>query len=428
MDDKEVSTCNYCSGEFDIDDLRQDRDGDYICEDCSVVCESCSTVIHNDDARSNYSEIFCDDCSFCCDRCSTYYQNDDMNSVGYDTWCNGCYENHSFYCEPCDTSYSEHDDNYWVQDTTVCGNCYENSAYYCEDCEEAYWDSDPCQCQQGSGERHSCGCRGSIHNYSCKPELKFYGSSKSNLYMGFELETEIGTDTLAAAVLSSSALTDRAILKSDASIRNGFEIVTQPSTLDYYRNNSDVIWDTIETLRKDYGARSWDTDTCGLHIHLSRAGFSSGSHLHRFIAMVYTNSEVMMKFAGRKSRFARFNDVYTFDEYDKPIRSFKHKVGDPRRSNTERYSAVNTQNQYTVELRFFKGTMNKAGILSALDLATAMVEYTRELRVSDVRMGALNWAWFADYIRDNNGLYPDLYARLGKISNVDINKPVKQEA
>jgi hypothetical protein len=144
--------------------------------------------------------------------------------------------------------------------------------------------------------------------------------------------------------------------------------------------------------------------------------------MHRFIALVYHNSEQMMKLAGRKTRFARFNDVYTFDEYDRPVLSLKHKVGDPQRHSTERYSAVNTQNKHTLELRFFRGTMQPSGVLSALDLAHAMVEYTRDLRVSDVRMGALTWDWFTDYVRDNNGMYPDLYTRLDKLDAVNINK------
>ena len=72
--------------------------------------------------------------------------------------------------------------------------------------------------------------------------------------------------------------------------------------------------------------------------------------------------------------------------------------------------------------------MNTSGVLSALDLAQAMVEYTRGLRLDDVKLGALSWEWFADYVVSNNGLYPDLYSRLDKIQSVDINKPIKADA
>jgi hypothetical protein len=255
----------------------------------------------------------------------------------------------------------------------------------------------------------------------------FKGTSKHNMYLGFELETEVQSLD-SGAMYASSNLDGVAYLKHDGSIGNGFEIVTHPHTHQQYRDNSKLLWDTIDRLRTDYGARSWDTDTCGLHIHLSRKGFSSGAHLHRFIALVYHNAPQMMKLAGRKTRFARFNDVYTFDEYDRPVFSIKHKVGHPNRFMSERYSAVNTQNEHTIELRFFRGTMNTSGVLSALDLAQAMVEYTRELRLDDVKLGALSWDWFADYVVSNNGLYPDLYSRLDKIQSVDINKPIKANA
>jgi len=253
--------------------------------------------------------------------------------------------------------------------------------------------------------------------------------------MGLELETQIRGGSLdGAAEYATNALLENkvGIIKHDGSIGrdgyDGFEIVTQPHTHLQYREHSDTLWNIINTLRLDYGARSWDTKTCGIHIHVSRAGFSSGAHMHRFISFVYSNAEYMMKFGGRKSDYARFNDVYTFNQYDQPVKSFKHKVGDPSRNNTERYSAVNTQNRDTLELRFFRGTMNTSTILSALDLAQAMIEYTRTLRLDEVKLGALDWTWFVDYVRDNNGLYPDLYSRLYKVSGVDITNPTLENA
>jgi hypothetical protein len=254
--------------------------------------------------------------------------------------------------------------------------------------------------------------------------------------MGLELETQIrgggGVSSAADFANAVLAVNNIGIIKHDASIGrdgyDGFEIVTQPHTHLQFRENSSILWGAINTLRTDYGARSWDTKSCGLHIHVSRAGFSGGAHTHRFISFVYSNAEYMMKFGGRKSDYARFNDVFTFNEYDQPVKSFKHKVGSPSKYHTERYSAVNTQNRDTLELRFFRGTMNTNTVLSALDLVQAMVEYTRVLRLDDVKLGALDWTWFADYVRDNNGLYPDLYARLDKVSSVNITSPTLENA
>jgi hypothetical protein len=436
MSDEQDIECSFCHTVLDSDEQRVMPDGDIVCAECTLYCESCSTLMPNDDALCNENHVYCNDCATRCGNCSEVEHDDDTHRIGRELWCTGCYENHTFYCESCSESYPEYWNNYYVEESTYCESCYESECYYCDDCDEYRVNGNDCECDGISGSaRQPCGCRGFIHNYSCKPNLEFKGTSRKGVYMGFELEMEIRGDSdefQEAARFASNALLPIAILKSDASIGrdgySGFELVTQPHTHTEYRDNSALLWNTIDTLRTSHKARSWDTNTCGLHIHVSRAGFSSGAHMHRFIAFIYHNSEMMMKFAGRKTDFARFNDVYKFDEYDKPVMSFKHKVGNPQRNSTERYSAVNTQNRDTLELRFFRGTMNPSGVLAALDLTQAVVEYTRELRLDDVKLGALTWDWFADYVRDNNGLYPDLYSRLPKIASVSITNRQLQEA
>ena len=436
MSDVQDVECSFCHSVLDTDEQRVMADGDIVCAECTLYCESCSTLMPNDDALCNDNHVYCHDCATRCGNCSEVEHDDDTHRVGREVWCTGCYENNTFYCESCSESYPEYWSNYYVEESTYCESCYESECYYCEDCDEYRVNGNDCECDGISGSaRQECGCRGFIHNYSCKPNLEFKGTSRKGVYMGFELEMEIrgsSDDLQEAARFASNTLLPIAILKSDASIGrdgySGFELVTQPHSHTEYRDNSALLWNTIETLRTSHKARSWDTNTCGLHIHVSRAGFSSGAHIHRFIAFIYHNSEMMMKFAGRKTDFARFNDVYKFDEYDKPVMSFKHKIGNPQRNSTERYSAVNTQNRDTLELRFFRGTMNPSGVLSALDLTQAIVEYTRELRLDDVKLGALTWDWFADYVRDNNGLYPDLYARLPKIASTSVTNRQLMEA
>jgi hypothetical protein len=178
------------------------------------------------------------------------------------------------------------------------------------------------------------------------------------------------------------------------------------------------LWQGLEYLRDNEQARSWDAESCGIHIHASRAGFKSGAHTHRWLTLIYKNAPEMMKFAGRKSDYAKFNDVWQYDEYDRPYFSVKHKLD--RRSHTERYSAVNTQNEHTLELRFFRGTTKPSGVLSAIELAHASIEYTRDMTLSDVKLGMLKWDWFYDYVETNNGFYPNLYERMSKVSHINL--------
>lgn len=426
--DDNTRECTSCSSTIDDGDELIVNEHVY-CTDCAFLCRGCESITDMERHITVRDELWCYDCASYCERCEDGMSSEDSHTVDREQWCDYCYENHSYYCENCCESTSEN--TTYVGDDPYCESCFSNNCYYCDDCDESYHNDYPCDCRESNPIEGKC-CRGfrssnTIHDYSCKPAPIFKGVSKHKMYLGFELETELPRVDVGARFASGS-LQGTAYLKHDGSISNGFEIVTHPHTHQQYRDNSALLWNTIETLRKDYDARSWDTDTCGLHIHLSRDGFSSGAHLHRFIAFVYHNAPHMMKFAGRKTRFARFNDVYTFDEYDRPVFSIKHKVGHPDRNHTERYSAVNTQNPNTIELRFFRGTMKTSGVLSALDLAQAMVEYTRELRLDDVKLGALSWEWFADYVVSNNGLYPDLYSRLDKIQSVDINKKITANA
>ena len=426
--DDNTRECTNCGNTIDDGDELVVNDHAY-CNECVFSCHECNDIRDMDDNVHVNGELWCTNCASYCQRCEDGMPSENSHTVDNEEWCDYCWENYSYYCENCCESTSEN--TTYVGDDPYCDSCFSNNCYYCDDCGESYHNDYPCDCRESNPIEGKC-CRGyrssgTIHDYSCKPAPIFKGVSKHKMYLGFELETEMRrVDD--GALFASSALQDTAYLKHDGSISSGFEIVTHPHTHQQYRENSTLLWDTIETLRKDYDARSWDTDTCGLHIHLSRDGFSSGAHLHRFIAFVYRNAPHMMKFAGRKTRFARFNDVYTFDEYDRPVFSIKHKVGSPDRNHTERYSAVNTQNPNTIELRFFRGTMKASGVLSALDLAQAMVEYTRELRLDDVKLGALSWDWFADYVVSNNGLYPDLYSRLDKIQSVDINNKITANA
>ena len=424
----ETLVCHTCSSNIESGDELVLQDYTY-CTECVFSCHECNDIRDIEEHITVNGEHWCDSCASYCNRCEDGMASENSHTVGNEDWCDYCWENYSYYCENCCESSSE--STTYVGDTPYCEDCFSDNCYYCDDCDESYHNDYPCDCRESDSVEGKC-CRayrssGTIHDYSCKPAPIFKGISKRNMYLGFELETELPRVDSGSAFASRN-LQGIAYLKHDGSISNGFEIVTHPHTHQEYRENSATLWNTIESLRKDYDARSWDTDTCGLHIHLSRDGFSSGAHLHRFIAFVYHNAPYMMKFAGRKSRFARFNDVYTFDEYDRPVFSIKHKVGNPDRHSTERYSAVNTQNKHTIELRFFRGTMKTSGVLSALDLAQAMVEYTRELRLDDVKLGALSWEWFADHVVSNNGLYPDLYSRLDKIQSVDINKKITANA
>ena len=398
-------------------------------EESPSVCVVCDTSIDPDDVIfANYGDALCNECVQICNRCDWIGSvNDDFHTVDADfTWCEDCTQNRAYWCDSC----GEYNSNYtgYVVDRgeNYCEDCLANSAYYCEDCDE--YNADGCDsCVDGGGRL--------IHDYSYRPDPIFHSTSNGErLYFGIEIEVESGrTFTLKDTAEYAQRLEDLglAYLKHDGSLNNGFEIVTHPMSHSFYKSeDAQEFWKTLETLRNNYKVKSWDTSTCGLHIHISRNGFSGGAHMHNFLNLVYSNQRFYETLAGRSSdQWAKFTDnfqrEYARDSEGNRIftpeggyeitskRTFAHKL-DMNRSS-DRYSAVNTNNHHTLEMRIFRGTVNGDTVQAHLDLAHASVEYTRHLNSSAVIAGALLAENFITYIELNQELYPNLYNRIAKL-------------
>lgn len=414
-------------------------------------CHYCSAIISgtNVHVMSYKGQSCCTYCTLPCGsgQCSSIvcvYDGYTVNGYEGGKWCRDCTLNHSEECAMCrmrHTLLGGTDENPLMRKVVgynkVCPPCFAKYFWICGCAPRILETKSRCPIcsrdKDGNKKRCPCGLGNSsrpIHNYSCKPTLVFHGKSKQKIHMGFELETRIGDGRSVDAILKAAVFAmerlqhpEIAELKDDSSIGGGFEIVTQPGTYEHFRDNSELLWDTIDTLRKDHHARSWDAKTCGLHIHIARNAFRDGLHTHRFIEFIYRNSEMLSKFAGRYDKnYASFHDCWKPDKYDRPQFDIgeKLKMG----GRTVRHTAVNTQNETTIELRFFRGTMKPSGVRSALGLAHAMVQYTRTM-VPDVeapRDQVFAWAPFAQYVEEHAEEYADLMERMPLIKDVDIDR------
>lgn len=388
------------------------------------ACNSCG---HSNTDRDEFTELneqlYCNDCSIQCGRC---YERIGLDGNYIDdhseSWCDDCSSNYSNWCDSCDSRYSDDVSFYDISDRnrSVCEHCASNSYCWCDDHEVYYYEyCDVC----GSDDEPEL-----INSYGYKPDPVFYGSDPRGLYFGIEVETEIWSrDLNSPAQLAQGQ--ESFYLKQDSSIGHnspysGFEIVSHPHTLDSWMALDNPMLSYLEQIRDQHQARSWDAkSSCGLHIHISRDGFGSGAHTHRFLSLIYSNAVEMSKMGGRKgSNYAKFSDVYKFDDYGRPYRDFRDKIH--QRGSTERYSAVNTNNRNTLELRWFQGTLKRDGILANIQLAHAMVEYTRYLTVAQVREGALRWDRFAHWVA-SVGTYPQLAEKIERIESISLSvKPL----
>ena len=368
------ATCEVCSGFiFLADDLsvseRQvllaiahDNNGDMytVHATCTFKCECDKIMIATFGYNSvNRNRV----CGTCFDE---YEATGDLSECG---WCN------QYYTE---TIFSD------MRNVRLCGRCYDSS-WECDDCGYEMYEDSSHECYRESDSI--------IYDYSYKPDPKFFGSDTH--YFGIELEVEDngrwGCES--GAELVQNALGSRVYLKRDGSLDNGFEIVSHPHSFDEWKS---INWDVLRTLRSK-GFRSWDTNTCGLHVHVSRTAFrkygkSDEAHELRFQKLIYDNGKQVRAIAGRSSSFARFNDKGALV----PKVKFGHTA--------DRYEAVNSQNDHTLEVRVFRGSLKPARILSAIEFIHSAIEYTRDMKI-DPKGNQLSWVRFMGYVLDNKDKY-----------------------
>ena len=306
-------------------------------------------------------------------------------------------------CDWCSRT-MHHYDMYYCNypSATICEPCYNDFVVRCDHCDEYYSMDDY------SGCPNDCGQGDRLLNYGYKPYPIFHDIDATDVpprpgvvYMGVELEMESRDHAVNDCVdLIDRRLGGFVYCKEDGSLSHGLEMVTHPFTLEYAHTPN--LWSVLDELRR-MGCRSWNTTTCGMHIHVSRTAFDGSAHLYRFTQLVLKNEPACVSFAGRKNdTYASFRDGYQPGFIAKVIKGRAHGSR----------GAVNLQNGATVEVRMFRGSLRINRLLANLEFVHAAVEYTRELTVPQVATGALSWRVFATWITDHRNTYSHLFEYL----------------
>lgn len=313
----------------------------------------------------------------------------------------------------------------------VCDHCVSQFYTECDGC-DAYIADDEYR-------DHREDCRsvvnvGLIQDYSYTPYLNFHG--KGQYHLGLELELNTGRcDTEDAAQEIAAHFGNLVYLKEDSSIDDGFEMVTHPMTLAYAKS---IDWSILDRLREGMGLRG--SSDCGMHVHVSKTAFDTTSHTYRWMRLIYRNAEPIQALARRRgSTYASFrshmNDwaihyaavSKTDGHASQPAADAWYlktpgalartrKVGLPY--GTQRYAAINVENEKTFELRFFASTTRANRVLAALEFVSASIEYTRQLTAHQaVAQKGLNFSVFTAWVKDNNpdGCYANLISEIERL-------------
>lgn len=359
-----------------------------------------------------------------CEDCGKYHENDEMTDVGgrheYYWICETCLEEEYSYCESCGEYHHNENMVYcdWCNDcicencsytdcynTILCPHCYEN-CYTCDDC-GCYVHSDDVYYNEYDGCDYCESCysisnRGAISDYSYKPDPEFYGNTDNNRFFGVELEVDKGCDChdTAREIINNN---EEIYCKHDGSLKDGFEIVSHPCTLDYHLNSLD--WKKIMDTCLENGFQSHNAKTCGLHVHISRKAFGNNSteqelNIAKLIYLFEKFWPQIKTFSRRtEEQINNWAQNYGLTTINEAITESKNKRG--------RYYAVNLTNTHTIEIRIFRGTLKYNTFAATLQFCNLLMDAItegntqdmQELTWQDIVKGAKEYAELTEYLK-----------------------------
>ncbi len=328
-----------------------------------ITCNDCGTVVSEEKSHSTVNGLVCDTCNhnYCtCVRCEDRHPAEDIRTFCDDWYCNCCYDTYVGFCEDCEEDYLRVDLRGFGGSTL------------CPDCFDARRDSDT-----------------GIFHYDYQPDFVLYG--KGDLHFGIELEIEFNNKD--SSLLLDAAEHDYFFVKHDGSINDGAEVVSHPATFSWINEHFKETWGKVLALREK-GMRSYRTETCGIHIHLSKKAFTR-FHLYKFLRFIRENcafvEQISQRINGNLDQWASLSSTESI------LRQAR------TRSTDERYVAVNLGNHNTIEIRIFRGNLKESGFRKNIEFCKALYDFTAGESCSN-----LTAVHFQKYILKNKKGFPNL--------------------
>ena len=328
-------------------------------------------------------------------------------------------------CESCDdynfsrTEFANRYHGDWL-----CDNCYESVS------EDEEQDSD------GSWENSSDDASG-LNSYGYKPAPKFYTMVDGSIHVsrehivpgvpvfGVELEVEnVNGEYLSNAIdFINNNTAPLVYLKEDCSINHGFEIVSHPMSLNYFKHVA-IYKEMLDYLRGN-GYHAWKTSTCGLHIHISKVSFVDPKHQMKFLYFMFKNKAELIKFSGRNSSYAKYDyDAFVNNNdsiwgKNKPnlieIVKGVQKNGNYIPGSYERNLAVNRMNQHTHELRIFRPSLRFDTVMAYMEFVECLFMYTKQVSSNEIlKHDGLKFEALVRFAELQNDRYSTFVARVAK--------------
>lgn len=415
MENQELVKCSHCEEDFKADEITAIHNGSKVCENClsndfsycddtseyypndemilvyysNSTGRKCEKWVHESCLERNYVE--CEDGDYVAERDTFEAHVSRFRKIIISRW--EYDEGEFFTCDDCAEIF--HNDLYNnVDDRCICNSCYNESYSSCDYCGEHYHVDNGPSC--GCDDEESCS--GLIHSCSFKPAPKFQGkSNKLSPFIGFELEIESESGSKnEKAQFCHDSLGHVVYLKEDGSLSDGFEIVSHPMTLEVHQSKSyKTMFDELAKL----GAKSHDTNTCGLHFHLDKTRMTDAhkSRFGIFFALEKNKLEILARRTSEQYAKFKAKNIKDKKEYSK---------------SRSRYEAVNWENEHTVEVRIFKGTLKYETFIASMELCHAIYVFTSIKQTFCTLNDNQLWSRFVTFVKKNKSEYSHLISYL----------------
>ena len=292
-----------------------------------------------------------------------------------------------FECNDCSDIGFDNDGMNVLDDYTVCNHCVQNY-YWNDSC--GYYQNEPDEDDEDDEDDSNYENIGSYH--SSKRRLGHIPSNFDNrtprVLIGLELEMECDEDhdkdEEAGHLLDNLGRYNGyqyALCEEDGSLDEGFEMVTSYTGLDVHKHQ-------LQFFKNSFaGMSSHNTKTCGLHVHICKSDMTTlhGAKMVFFINDAKNHSLVKAIARRDNASYACIKDKKTDKSWLKDaIKHTKDKKNQLRGLNSDRYEALNFNNERTIEFRLFRGSLKYETIMACLEFTYATWHFCKDASIDQL--------------------------------------------
>jgi hypothetical protein len=379
-------------------------------EQCEVCGHFYASWRHGNKIQSQWGEVHaCDMCRrdiWRCVECGDWqFGSHDRCYIGGMSFCNGCFVtlkdvNELGRCVMCGSDCFL-EDLHIINDSAVCPSCYDERICYCLQCDtqmidgidRIHWMDDESYCPECHNEQAVVAAYDyfvdkppflTLSGERVRPDSLFFG-------LEFEIEDNWKNREVAERQLGQRCLEavpeEWGYCKHDGSMFRGVEWVTHPMSPLFYKANRKKFDKILNQWAQDgFRVDQWDDNNerynCGLHMHMSKAAFTS-AHLYKFVRFFYKVHlrKLVQQIAERDANhYAKWRREDL--EYGVSL------AKDKRNISGDRYSVINligghwhenhAQPAKTVEFRLFQGTLDPKRLHKNIEFMLSVYYFTRD--------------------------------------------------